>query len=230
MITLLSRDIALCLALPIVCFAGYWFDRPFSHELTSVRIPLTDLSVQQKLNIQAAAGRLNATVMRPGEEFSFNRTGGPRTLRRGYLEAPSYVGKDAPPTIGGGICVVSSALYQDALRAGLPVTERTAHLRTIGSALPGLDATVWYGQSDLRFADSLDCPIEIATAYTPSDLTVTLLGNTHIKDWAPAKINRSVRQIAHDQISVQVMTSQFNKAKLVSSDVYGITNAGAHTR
>ncbi|HEY9772347.1 MAG TPA: VanW family protein [Planktothrix sp.] len=218
----------LSMALPAVLFAGYLYDRPFTKVLATSRVSLAELSPQQRINIQNAAARINGVVLDRGAEFSFNRTVGPRTFRRGYLNAPSYVGKEAPFTMGGGICVVSSALYQDALRSGLKITERVPHLRTIGSALPGLDSTVWYGQADLRFADSLDCPVQIITKSTPFDVTVELRGNPHIEGWKPAEITRSVRQVARDQISVQVMSTQFNKTKFISSDVYGITTFGEH--
>ncbi len=219
-----------CFALAIVSFAGWWLDRPYSQVLASKTVSLSALSTRQKLNIENAARRLDGVVLRPNLEFSFNGIVGPRTSRRGWLPAPSYVGNDAPATLGGGICLLSSAIYQDALKAGLQVTERAPHLRTIKSIPAGLDATVWYGMTDLRFRNTLDCPIQLVTNYTPYKVTVEMRGNTHIHGWQPAQLTRSERPISPTRLRVEVYSKQLGKLLTVSSDVYGIPTTGERHR
>src|ERR1051326_6903428 len=93
---------AACL-MPVALFAYYWTSRPFQDKLVEKHICLSDLNVQQRMNIELSASRLNATVIKPGEEFSFNRVLGPRTSARGYLKAPSYMEGETPGSFGGGI-------------------------------------------------------------------------------------------------------------------------------
>jgi vancomycin resistance protein VanW len=220
----------LCFLLPCSLFAGYWIDQPFSQLLVTNTVSLRGLSSRQKLNIENVAQRLNHVVIAPDHEFSFNGTVGPRDEKRGYLPAPSYVGPEAPDTMGGGICLVSSALYQDALRTGVQITQRVPHLRVTHSTPPGLDATVWYGGADLRFRNILGSPIEITTSYSPSDVTVELRGNIHRKDWRLAELSRCERRDVLNRISVLVFAKQFGKTQLVSQDMYGIPNAGVRNR
>jgi len=224
------KSTLVCFSLVIACFFGYWLDRPFSHMLASTTVSLSALAPQQKLNIQNAARRLDGVVLRQNQEFSFNGLVGPRTSSRGYLAAPSYVGNDAPATMGGGICLLSSIIYQDALTAGLQVTERVAHLRTIKSVPPGLDATVWFGMANLRFRNTLDCPIELVTRYSPNQITVEVRGNTHIRGWQPAQITRFERPISPTQLRVEVYSKQRGEAYMVSRDVYGIPRTGERHR
>src|SRR5205085_2176072 len=108
------------------------------------------------------AQRLDGLILQPGTQFSFNQAIGPRTTKRGYRPAPSYLGVDSPSTLGGGLCLLSSGIYQLALETGLPIQQRVPHLRTIHSVPPGLDATVWYGGADLRFTNTLSQPIQFS--------------------------------------------------------------------
>jgi len=220
----------LCFALPVVLFAAYWSERPFSQVISTQTISLRDLSPQQKLNVQNAAARLHGAIVKPQEGFSFNERVGPRTVRRGYLPAPSYVGVGAPNTVGGGICLLSSALYEDALTAGLKVTKRTPHMRTIHSVPPGLDATVWYGIYDLALFNTFSSPIKIATTYSPDDITITITGSYPSRDWKPATISRREIHPSPTVVSVIVTTTQFGKTQVVSNDNYTTTQVGARTR
>ncbi|MGH9551964.1 MAG: VanW family protein [Terriglobales bacterium] len=222
----ISPSTMLCLALPVVLFLGYWIDRPFANVMASKTISLSNLSEQQKLNIQNAAQAVDGTVVQPGEEFSFNRVVGPRTSPRGYLAAPSYVGREAPPTMGGGICLLSSALYIDALHTGLNIVERNPHMRVIHSVPAGFDATVWYGRYDLRFKNSLDCPLEVTTKYTPDALTVEIKGNTHVPNWQPCGLSWTSRLVANGCVTAEVRSTQFGKTRVVSRDLYGTPKSG----
>jgi vancomycin resistance protein YoaR len=223
-------SLALCSLLLAASCIGYWWDRPFSRVLVSKKVSISALSGEQRMNIQMAARLLNAAVLKPGEEFSFNRTVGPRTSVRGFLPAPAYVGPDAPKSTGGGICVISSLLYQDALMSGFQITQRTAHMRTIHSIPAGLDATVWYGSDDLCFRNTLDCPVEIVTSYSPYEVTIELVGNTHKSNWHPLELVRM--QVPHGphEIYVEVATKHDGKSTVVSKDIYGTPTTGARHR
>src|SRR5689334_1362719 len=105
--------------IPLMLASTCWFTQPFSHTLVQQDQSTQTLSEAQKNNLQIAAHRLDGVVLQPSESFSFNRVVGPRTLAQGYRPAPSYLDGESPATLGGGICLLSSALYQAALKMGL---------------------------------------------------------------------------------------------------------------
>jgi vancomycin resistance protein YoaR len=207
--------------LPVALYGVYLLSYPFSTPLSEKRILVSSLTVQQKLNIQKAAAQLDGIVLRPGEEFSFNGRVGPRTLRAGYYAAPSYIDTNSYSTPGGGICVVSSALYQDALMAGLPVTERVPHQRTMQTVEPGLDATVWYGGADLKFKNDKAVPIRLQCKVNDGFLTTSLTGSAG----SGGKIELARREStgSNNQLMVEVFTEDSSHAvKLVSRDLYTV--------
>jgi vancomycin resistance protein YoaR len=105
-------------------------------------------------NIQVAASGIHNTLVWPGEQFSFNETTGPRTVERGYLPAPIIINGGFELGLGGGVCQVSSTLYNAALGAKLKVTERSAHSKSVHYVPEGKDATVDYGAIDLKFLNN----------------------------------------------------------------------------
>lgn len=114
-------------------------------------------------NIQLAAKAINNAVIFPGETFSFNKVVGKRTKERGYLPAPVIVKGELSEGIGGGICQVSSTLYNAVDRAGVKIVERYSHSRSVPYVPPGRDATVsWYGP-DFSFKNTYHQPILIRT-------------------------------------------------------------------
>jgi len=112
-------------------------------------------------NIALAAKAINGTVVFPGEQFSFNRVVGKRTKEKGYLPAPVIVKGELSEGIGGGICQVSSTLFNAVDRAGLHIVKRYSHSREVPYVPPGRDATVsWYGP-DFVFQNRYPYPVLI---------------------------------------------------------------------
>ncbi len=97
---------------------------------------------------------LDGTVVPPGDIFSFNETVGPRTREAGFEEAIIIAGQEFVPGLGGGVCQVSTTLYNAALKAGMKITERSRHSRMIHYVPIGLDAAVSYGVIDLKFQNT----------------------------------------------------------------------------
>lgn len=108
-------------------------------------------------NIAAASDALEAVVIQPGAEFSFNRTVGPRTVKKGFVEAPGLFENEVQLTMGGGTCQVSSTLYAAALHAGMGIVERRPHTRPSSYIEPGLDAAVNYPEVCLTKEDPRVC-------------------------------------------------------------------------
>ena len=128
-------------------------------------------------NIARAAKYLDGTLMAPGEVWSFNHTVGPRTLERGFIDAPVIVADEVEPGVGGGVCQVATTLFASAVLGGLDVVKRRSHSRPSGYAPLGLDATVIDGEVDLQLKNPYPVPI-IVHAYlpVPTRIRVEMLG------------------------------------------------------
>lgn len=116
-------------------------------------------------NIANGASLIDETVVYPGETFSFLEHVVPFTAANGYYQATGYSGGKVVPSTGGGICQVSSTMYNAVLRAELEVVERANHGLTVGYVPLGADATVAEGSVDFKFKNNLENPVYIE-AYT----------------------------------------------------------------
>ena len=105
-------------------------------------------------NISLAISLINGTCLEPGETFSFNKTVGERTTARGFKTAPAYSSGEVTQEVGGGICQVSTTLFNAAVKANLTINERHAHSLTVSYVDAGKDAAVDWGNKDLRFTNS----------------------------------------------------------------------------
>lgn len=123
-------------------------------------------------NIRLASEAIDGLILMPGEEFSFNKVVGERTPERGYKEAGVIVRGEYSEGIGGGICQVSSTLYNSVDEAGLEITRRVSHSAEVTYVPPGRDATVSWGGPDFRFKNNLNKPVLIRIMMGESKLTV----------------------------------------------------------
>lgn len=112
-------------------------------------------------NLILAAKKINGTVLMPGETFSYNKVVGERTIAAGYKEAPIYVNGRVEDGLGGGICQITTTLYNAVLYANLEVIERTNHQFVPSYANASRDATVVYGAIDFKFKNNREYPIKI---------------------------------------------------------------------
>jgi vancomycin resistance protein YoaR len=133
-------------------------------------------SRNRRHNIQVACQAIDGTVLLPGEVFSYNDIVGPRSERAGFRTAPVIIRGELVPGTGGGICQVSSTLYNLALLGGLKIVRRSHHQFPVHYVPPGRDATVAYGSLDLRFANSLPHPIALDVKTAGSRVVVHLYG------------------------------------------------------
>ena len=120
------------------------------------------------VNIGIACSKIDGTILAPGDEFSFNKVVGPRTEKLGYMPAHTYTGGRVVDGVGGGICQVSSTLYNAVLYADLEVTDRKNHIFTVSYVPKGLDATVSYNSVDFKFKNNTRYPVKI-NAWVTSD-------------------------------------------------------------
>ncbi|NLZ94126.1 MAG: hypothetical protein GX922_09000 [Firmicutes bacterium] len=127
-------------------------------------------------NIRLAAAALDKSLILPNAIFSFNETVGNATAAKGYRAAPVIVNGRLVDGIGGGICQVSSTLYNTVLLADLAIIERRNHGLTVNYLPPGLDATVAYGSIDLKFKNTRPHALWLRTFVDGNKLTVVLYG------------------------------------------------------
>jgi vancomycin resistance protein YoaR len=133
-------------------------------------------------NVQLVAHLINDKLIAPGATFSFNKTTGERNAAKGFLEAPVIVNGELTTGLGGGVCQVSTTVFNAAFEAGLNITERTNHALYISHYPQGRDATVDYPDVDLRFVNDTGHWLLLRTVVGPSTLTVGLYGTpTHRK-------------------------------------------------
>lgn len=116
-------------------------------------------SAERANNIVVATKAINTTVLLPGDTFSFNTIVGKRTAESGYQQAPVIVGNKVETDFGGGICQVSSTLYNAILRANIKSTERVHHTLPSSYVPLGLDATIDFGSVDYKFKNTFLYPI-----------------------------------------------------------------------
>ncbi len=127
-------------------------------------------------NIKLASSKLNGILVMPGEKMGFNETVGQRTLAGGYKIAGVYVNGRHDTGIGGGICQVSTTLYNASLFSNLKVLDRTNHSMPVPYVPLGRDATVNYGAQNLVIQNTMSTPIVVVSQYVPGKLTFRILG------------------------------------------------------
>lgn len=138
--------------------------------------------VKRSMNIKLAANRINGLILQPGQTFSFNETVGPRDKASGFQEAMELFNGELVPGIGGGVCQVSSTLYNAALLANLEIKERLNHGKPLGYIGLGRDATVVYGVLDFKFVNSSDSPIMILCEVKNDTLYSAVFGREKLKE------------------------------------------------
>ena len=127
-------------------------------------------------NVQLVARLVDGKLIGPGETFSFNGTTGERSAAKGFLEAPVIVNGELQTGLGGGVCQVSTTVFNAAYEAGLKITERTNHALYISHYPQGRDATVNYPDVDLKFVNDTEHWLLLRTFVGSSQLTVGLYG------------------------------------------------------
>ena len=120
--------------------------------------------VNRSYNVALASKNINGLILAPGEVFSYNDSVGPRTTARGFRVAHVYVGNRVEDGVGGGICQVSSTLYNAVVLSDLKIVTRTNHSLPVSYVPMGRDATVSYGSIDFKFENNTKMPIKISAS------------------------------------------------------------------
>jgi vancomycin resistance protein YoaR len=127
-------------------------------------------------NVELVAHLVDGKLIAPGATFSFNGATGERSAAKGFLEAPVIINGELQTGLGGGVCQVSTTVFNAAYEAGLPITARTNHALYISHYPLGRDATVDYPDIDLKFVNDTSHWLLLRTFVGPSSLVVNLYG------------------------------------------------------
>lgn len=169
-------------------------------------------------NIRRAARILDGSTVLPGKEFSLAKTLDGRPGGEGWRPAAMLTPSGVEEAAAGGVCQVSSTLYNAALASRMDILERVAHSRPVASVPPGRDATVARGIADLRFRNSRKLPVRISARTEGDRLTVSIRGAGRAP--AAARLTTEERRL-HGKLVVSVWRSgQGGERELVSRDEY----------
>lgn len=133
----------------------------FPDQLSSFSTKYAASNTNRTTNLRLAANKINGTVIMPGETFSYNKVVGARTIAAGYKEAAIYVSGEVVDGLGGGICQITSTLYNAVVYANLEITQRTNHQFVPSYVTASRDATVVYGSIDFQFKNNRNYPIKL---------------------------------------------------------------------
>ena len=148
----------------------------FPDLLASYSTTFSTKAANRTTNIRLASNKINGVVLMPKEQFSYNKVVGKRTAQAGFKSAPAYSGGKVVNDIGGGICQVSSTLYNTALRANLEIIKRSNHRFATGYVPLSTDATVSWGGPEFIFKNSRKYPIKIVSKVNGGKITVDIYG------------------------------------------------------
>ena len=140
-------------------------------------------NVNRTKNLELSAGKINGKILAPGEVFSYNRVVGERTIAAGFKNAAIFENGKVVDGLGGGICQISSTLYNSVLLANLEIVSRTNHGFLTSYLKAGLDATVVYGAIDFQFKNNRNYPIKIVTSVNGGVAKVDIYGVKEPSDY-----------------------------------------------
>lgn len=163
-------------------------------------------NINRDNNLVLAAKKINGSIVSPGQEFSYNQTVGKRTIENGFKEAKAYAGGKVVLDVGGGICQLSSTLYNSVLLANLEVTDRHNHYFKTSYVPEGQDATVSWGALDFKFKNNRKYPIKIEADVGDGVATINIYGIKQEDDYT-VLIESNVTSIIASQIEYQTDTT-----------------------
>ena len=145
-------------------------------ELAAVSTALHDWDEGRMENLRLACQAVHGAVIPAGGSFSFNEALGERTEEKGYRPAIAFENGEKVMEVGGGVCQVSTTLFNAVLLSGMEVTERSPHFSPASYVPIGQDATVSYGDLDFQFINNFKNPVYVYTKYEPGAVTCWIIG------------------------------------------------------
>ena len=183
----------------------------------------TTTNSDRNKNIELASDSLNGLILQPGEEFSFNKATGERSTAKGYRPAGAYLNGELIEEPGGGVCQVSSTLYNAVVFAGLSTTERHAHSYEPSYVTPGEDAMVSYGGPDMKFVNNSSTAIAIRTSFADRKLKISIVGIPILEEGVTLSMTskKTAELDAPAPVYEEDQTLQLGEEKIVKAETKG---------
>ena len=193
-------------------------DGDYPYELAAYTSYYRSSDETRTANLKAAVSKLNNIKIPDDAVFSFNQTVGKRTVTAGYETAKVINGGEFVDGLGGGVCQVSSTLFECVLRANVEIVYRTNHSLEIGYVPLGGDATVQWNSKDFKFKNTLDCDVRIKMTCEGGKLTCKLYGK---KDVKPDNVKINIKKDGEQYVLTRTVdgkqnyrtVSKYNKPK-----------------
>lgn len=164
----------------------------FPNKLATFSTHYPASNTNRTTNLRLAAKKINGTVIMPGETFSYNKVVGPRTRAAGYKNAAIYENGGVTDGLGGGICQITTTLYNAVVFSNLEIVSRQNHSFVPSYVTGGRDATVVYGAIDFKFKNNRNYPVKIRASVSGGIATVSIYGLKTKDDY---KITISSRRV-----------------------------------
>ena len=183
----------------------------------------TTANSDRNKNIELASAALNGLILQPGEEFSFNKATGERSPAKGYRPAGAYLNGELVEEPGGGVCQVSSTLYNAVVFAGLSTTERHAHSYEPSYVTPGEDAMVSYGGPDMKFVNNSSTAVAIRTSFADRKLKISIVGIPILEEGVTLSMTskKTAELDAPAPVYEEDQTLQLGEEKIVKAETKG---------
>ncbi len=227
-------------------------EEAFPDQLSTFTTRYDVSDVDRTTNLRLACQKINGTVLLAGETFSYNDVVGARTVAAGYKNAKIYEAGQVVDGLGGGICQISSTLYNAALQANLEIVERRNHQFVTSYVPAGRDATVVYGSTDFKFKNTRKYPIRIVATANAGIATVSIYGikeeeeytfkfstktistipypTQYIDDSSIEQGKEVVQQKGANGLITETYISKYLNGKLISTDLLSRDTYSAMTR
>ncbi|MBD3108324.1 VanW family protein [Bacillus sp. AGMB 02131] len=179
-------------------------------------------------NIKIATETIDSYLLMPGESFSFNDYIGDTTADKGYRPAGTYLNGQVVDSLGGGVCQVSTTLYNAIIKAGIIPDTRYNHSMTVGYVPIGQDAAIAYPYKDLAFTNPYDAPIYIEGTVTPTSVTFTIYSTADSKDsnieykLSSKTLNSTNKNIISETYLETYINGSLTESKIINRDTYKV--------
>lgn len=170
---------------------------------------------KRKENLRVAASMLNNKFFAPGEVISFNKVVGPRVVERGFKEANVIVKGKFVPGVGGGVCQVSSTLYNAALKANLDIITRSPHSLKVGYLPAGLDAMVSGDMVDFKFKNNTAGYILLKAEVSGSKITISIYGHPQQAKYSVKLVSKVLKEIPPKVVTIPDKTMFEGQEKVI---------------
>lgn len=173
-------------------------------------------------NIKVAAQALDGIEIKPGEVFSFNKIVGPRSQEAGYKPAPAILNNEFIDSLGGGVCQVSTTLYNTLLLADVQIIERSSHSLVVSYVPLGQDAAVAYGGKNLRFKNNYDTHLLTKSKVVGNSVTFKLFGDIKNKKYVKV-LNTTIEEFPFKTVNKPDPTLPAGKQTVKQKGARGYT-------